>query len=435
MGKIKSFFSSVPWTFFVSRRFSCVDRKGKSKITSFLASLGICFGVMTLICVISVMNGFQMSFIDAIMEVNSFHIRGSGNFYEKNSEFENFCREQDEIRVFFPFYETQSLLVGRNGNQSASLIRSIPKNIMEIDEGFKREAKIWAGNFDLEEDDSIVLGTELARRLGVRVGSRVNLFALAGGNDVSLISEDRFFTVKGIFRTGYADINASCAFISLEDGKKYFGKDINQYYAIKLVDSERDLNIVEKLTSSFPEMSFESWKSYNRSFFSTLRIEKNMLFLLVFIIFVVVAINIFNGMRRIVLERREEISLLSALGGKNLLIQFIFVFQGFLIGIKGAFPGVVLGLLLSCNMNYIFAFLSKLSYFFQLIFTSVFSPQNAVFVAENPMFRVYGNIPPRILLDEVLIIAVFGIFSSMLASFFASRGILNLTVAEVMRDE
>ena len=135
------------------------------------------------------------------------------------------------------------------------------------------------------------------------------------------------------------------------------------------------------------------------------------------------------------LERREEISLLSALGGKNLLIQFIFVFQGFLIGIKGAFPGVVLGLLLSCNMNYIFAFLSKLSYFFQLIFTSVFSPQNAAFVAENPMFRVYGNIPPRILLDEVLIIAVFGIFSSMLASFFASRGILNLTVAEVMRDE
>ena len=73
--KAADFFNSLKWVLFVSRRFSLVDRKGSSKVNSVLASLGICFGVMTLITVISVMNGFQMSFIDSIMEISSYHIR------------------------------------------------------------------------------------------------------------------------------------------------------------------------------------------------------------------------------------------------------------------------------------------------------------------------------------------------------------------------
>ena len=139
--KVKDFFKGFGWVHFVSRRFSRVDRKGSSAVTTRLASLGICFGVMTLITVISVMNGFQRSFIDAILEVSSYHVRISnlnnledGNLSEtekksneekkseigKNSENENlarlnsFLKSEKSVVNFFPFYEAESLVLGRN---------------------------------------------------------------------------------------------------------------------------------------------------------------------------------------------------------------------------------------------------------------------------------------------------------------------------------
>ena len=80
--------SSFKWVFFVSRRFSKVDRKGRTAVTSFLASLGVCFGVMALIVVMAVMNGFQMSYIDSIMEISSYHIRVSGIAKDRENEFQ-----------------------------------------------------------------------------------------------------------------------------------------------------------------------------------------------------------------------------------------------------------------------------------------------------------------------------------------------------------
>jgi len=428
------------WIMFVSRRFSKVDRKGRSAVTSFLASLGICFGVMTLITVISVMNGFQMSFIDSIMEVSSYHVRVS-NFDFKDSsnlqekELIEFCDSDETVIAKTPFYEAQGLVVGKNERQSATMIRSVPFDVCEIDFGFNKEVKIWSGNFDISSPNSIVLGVELARRLGVKVGGIVNLYALSGGTDVDLFSSDRIFTVTGIFRTGYADINSSYAFINLEDGKKYFGEDSKLIYGLKIKDKESDSRIISKLNKKFPNLKVESWKSFNRSFFGALRVEKNMLMVLVFLIFVVVGINIFSGMRRMVFERREEISVMSAFGGRTGQIQSIFVLQGFLTGVYGAIPGLALGLLLCVRMENIFSIMSKMTYYIELFFVMLINPSNAELIRENGMFLVYASIPPRIVPSEVLVITVFGIFSSLIASWVASKNILNMTVAEVMRDE
>lgn len=426
------------WILFVSRRFSKVDRKGRSAVTSFLASLGICFGVMTLITVISVMNGFQLSFIDSIMEVSSYHVRASNfNSDLQNTEekFVDFCSNHKNITSITPFYEAQGLVVGRNEKQTATFIRAVPSDIWEIDSGFNKEVKIWSGNFDISSPNSIVLGTELARRLGVRKGGVVNLYALSGGADVELFSSDRLFTVTGIFRTGYADINATYAFINIEDGKKYFGEESKLTYGIKLDDKENDSRVITKLQNEFPELKIESWKDFNRSFFGALRVEKNMLMVLVFLIFIVVGINIFSGMRRMVFERREEISVMSAFGGRTGQIQSIFILQGFLTGVYGAIPGLALGLLLCVRMQSVFIFISKISYYFQLFLAMILAPQNAEYIRENGMFLVYANIPPRIVSSEIFIITVFGIFSSLIASWIASRNILKMTVAEVMRDE
>ncbi len=431
----KNVFSAVKWVFFVSSRFSKVDRKGKSAITSVLASLGICFGVMTLITVISVMNGFQMSFIDSIMEVSSYDVRVKNVGEENLFDFNEYCTDNKLIKSFTPFYEAQSLVVGNNGLQTASLIRAVPFDIRLDDEGFRKEVKMWSGKFDLTEPNSIVLGTELSRRLGVHTGSVINLFALSGGSDVDLLSEDRIFTVTGIFRTGYADINASYAFINIDDGVRYFGKDSDLIFGLKLKDQKNDTAIISDVQSKFVEADCQSWRSYNRSFFGALRVEKNMLLLLVLIIFIVVAINIYNGMRRMVYEKREEIAVLSSFGAKDSDIQFIFILQGFMTGFAGAVPGLILGLLLSVNMSSIFSFMSKSVFYIQYFFLMLFASESAEYIRENPMYRLYANIPPRIVISEVILITIFGIFSALFASWMASKGILKLTVAEVMRDE
>ncbi len=432
---ISKIISSLKWVLFVSRRFAHVDRKGASAVTSALASLGICFGVMTLITVISVMNGFQRSFIDSIMEISSCHIRVCDFDEQQEKSLSEFLSSQKNIKSAFPFYEAQSLVVGRDGRETAALLRAVPPSLYDSDPGFKKELNVYGGDFDLSSPNSIVIGSRLASELRLRVGSNLNIFALSGGDDVDLFSSDRVFTVTGIFHSGESTINSSFAFISLDDGKKYFGKGAALQYGIKIKENASVSREIEKIKASFPDARVQSWQDYNRSFFKALKVEKNMLMFLVFLIFVVVAINIFNGMRRMVYERREEISILSAFGGKKNEIQSIFIMQGFLTGFLGAVPGCVLGLLCSVKMDAVFVFMAKITYWCSLFVTMLFNPENGDLIRSNSMFLVYARIPPRIYVHEVLLITIFGIFSSLLASWKASRGVLKMTVAEVMRDE
>ena len=426
---------SYRWIFDVSRRFASVDRKSRSSATSFLAVLVICFGVMSLVTVVSVMNGFQMSFVNAIMELSSFHIRVSKSDSQTEADFLNFCADSKEIRCVSPFYESQALLVGNKSKESAGIIRGVDARTCEFDEGFAREIKIVSGSFDLSSADCIVLGSYLAQSLGVTTGNTVNLLALSGGKDVELLSQNRQFKVTGIFECGYYDINQGYAFVSLEAARMYFGEDAPVFYGIKIRRPQNDGFVSAAIKSRFPDAAVQSWREYNRTFFGALRVEKNILMLLVFLIFVVVAVNIYNGMRRLVFERSQEIAALSALGGTSFQIKAIFVVRGFLTGAAGTVIGVVLGIFISLNIRSVFLAVSHCLYWLELFFTSVFSPENAAFVTENQMYAIYASIPARIIPSEVLLISLFGVLSPLLASALASRSVLKLKIAEVLHNE
>ena len=206
MNKASALFSRLKWIFSVSRRFARVDRKGRSAVTSILATAGICFGVMTLTVVMSIMNGFQMSFIDAIMEISSYHIRVMKLPDTSENNLFNAVKENKNILSVTEFYEAQTLMTGTRGKESAAIIRAVNPEIFYTDEGLKKEMRLVYGEFDISEEDTIILGSSLARNLGVHPGDKVNLFVLSGGNDVNLFSSERNFTVKGIFTSGYADI-------------------------------------------------------------------------------------------------------------------------------------------------------------------------------------------------------------------------------------
>ena len=425
--KTFSFRLSYRWIFDVSRRFASVDRKSRSSATSFLAVLVICFGVMSLVTVVSVMNGFQMSFVNAIMELSSFHIRVSNLESQAEADFLDSCADSKEIRCVSPFYESQALLVRNKSKESAGIIRGVDARTCEFDEGFAR--------FDLSSADSIVLGSYLAQSLGVTTGNTVNLLALSGGKDVELLSQNRQFKVTGIFECGYYDINQGYAFVSLEAARMYFGEDAPVFYGIKIRRPQNDGFVSAAIKNRFPDAAVQSWREYNRTFFGALRVEKNILMLLVFLIFVVVAVNIYNGMRRLVFERSQEIAALSALGGTSFQIKAIFVVRGFLTGAAGTVIGIVLGIFISLNIRSVFLAVSHCLYWLELFFTSVFSPENAAFVTENQMYAIYASIPARIIPSEVLLISLFGVLSPLLASALASRSVLKLKIAEVLHNE
>ena len=308
-------------------------------------------------------------------------------------------------------------------------------DILYRDLGLAKELRIISGSFDLSRPGYIVLGSELARQLGAKVGSTVNMLALSGGSDVDLISDNRIFVVSGIFSCGYAEINSSFSFISLEAGQQFFGGDAVQLLALKLKDSEADVQVIHQLEGSFPGLQTESWRSYNRSFFGALKIEKNLLMMLVFLIFVVVGVNIFNGMRRMVFERRSEIAVLSALGGRKRDVQLIFIIRGLLTGLGGAIPGLLLGLMLCVRMNLVFDIIAKVSYWFQYLVTMATNPAMAIYVRENPMYQVYASIPARMFPAEIVFITIFGVFSALAASWVASRKVLSMTLSEVLHYE
>ena len=435
-----NFFNSLRWISVVSRRFARVDRKGRSAVTSVLATLGICFGVMTLTVVMSVMNGFQMSFIDSILEVSSYHLRVINVAPEQENALKAACETEKRIRACVPFYEAQALMTGEKGGAVAVNVRAADESIYYKDEGFKKELRMISGSFDFSETDSIILGSTLARNLGVRTGDTVNLLVMSGGSDVDLFSSDRLFTVRGIFTTGYAEINSACAFTGTAAAEKYFGASAKKIWGIKIKNYDKDLGVVASLKkqlglSESSKTQIQSWRSFNKTFFGALRIEKNMLLLLVALIFVVVAINIYNGMRRLVFERRTEIAVLSALGARKGGIKSIFIMRGFIMGTVGALTGVVLGIIISLNTDVVFTLAAKLMYGIQYLITALTDRQNLQYVQINSSYNLYASIPARLVPGEVTAITLFGVFSPLIASWAASRNVLKLTVSEVLHNE
>ena len=435
-----NFFNSLRWISVVSRRFARVDRKGRSAVTSVLATLGICFGVMTLTVVMSVMNGFQMSFIDSILEVSSYHLRVINVAPEQENALKAACETEKRIRACVPFYEAQALMTGKKGGAVAVNVRAADESIYYKDEGFKKELRMISGSFDFSETDSIILGSTLARNLGVRTGDTVNLLVMSGGSDVDLFSSDRLFTVRGIFTTGYAEINSACAFTGTAAAEKYFGASAKKIWGIKIRNYDKDLGVVASLKkqlglSDSSKTQIQSWRSFNKTFFGALRIEKNMLLLLVALIFVVVAINIYNGMRRLVFERRTEIAVLSALGARKGGIKSIFIMRGFIMGTVGALTGVVLGIIISLNTDVVFTLAAKLMYGIQYLITALTDRQNLQYVQINSSYNLYASIPARLFPGEVTVITLFGVFSPLIASWAASRNVLKLTVSEVLHNE
>ncbi len=203
------------WVLFVALRYIF---KGRSN-SPVLAVLGIAFGVLALIIIISIMNGFQLGFIESIIEISSYHLRLDSVPPELIPRARDILMTVPGVKSAAPFKEFQALVrsSGRSGQQ-AVLVRGVPADVLESDKLMGEKLEFEEGSFDIYSPDSVLLGTELARRLGLDVGDSVTIYSITGilsAQDDSGFDE---FTIKGIFRTGFYEYDCSWAFINIGSG-------------------------------------------------------------------------------------------------------------------------------------------------------------------------------------------------------------------------
>ncbi len=427
----------ISWVLYVAKRYIMTKRKEKGHAASLLSILGIAVGVMTLIAVIAVMNGFQQGFITNINEIRSYHIRiESGEALTEKMKEE--ILSVKGVNAVSQFADVQTIIRGMFDDQRGAALRAVNDHILQTDHGMAEKLIITRGTFDLSGERAIVLGSELARTLGVRPGDRVNLLSLAGKGYEKLSPVNLEFNVIGIFQTGYNEINSTMAFISLKDAS-LFVPESDFVFGVKLDNHYRDREALAKLKklSSIEGMYMESWREYNYSFFSALMMEKVMMMLLISLIFIVVAVNIFHSMKRSVVERITEIALMKAVGATPVSVQSIFIFEGLIIGIIGSSLGAALGYLISFNINNIFGFveytINSIASFFSRI-SGVPGPLNEVNIYSGSSYFLQ-EIPVEIMTGDVLYITGMALFSALAAAWYASRGVSTIKPAEILRYE
>jgi len=393
------------------------------------------------------MNGFQLGFIESILEISSYHLRLESFSHDKNDELKSLVHTIPGVKTAVPFKEFQALARGRRSGQQAVVVRGLPENALDLDTAMKDKLDFTGdgdGFFDISDKSNVLLGSELARRLGLGIGDEITIFSISG----ILSAEDddsglESFVVTGIFRTGYYEYDCSWVIINI-DSPSFLVNGNDLKLGIKLDNRFRDRHAFEQirnllLPAGYEDIKISSWRDYNRSFFGALRTEKLFMFILVGLIFIVVGLNIFQAQRRSVLQRREEIGLMRAIGGTEKAVQSVFVLDGAIIGFAGASIGLVLGLVIASNIPGFFSLIEGIvnSFIDVINIVSGFfgAGWSGYFSFFSPAVFYIKEIPSRILPYEVLFIFMFGFLSALAASWFASRKILKFQPAEVLRYE
>lgn len=406
-------------------RFLPSRRRGGSG-AGLLAIGGIAIGVTTLIVVLAVMNGFQRTTIESILELNSYHLRvetdrSLGEVTPTLPDLLSAINAVPGVAVVSPVVELQTLARGLWPDAEGIILRGVPEDWLTQDVGAAERLEIVTGSFSLQRPGTVVLGAELARSMAVRPGDTIAVTHLPGGGGQP--REERLL-VTGLFRSEYLDFDRSWGFISLATAQEVLASQDPVVLGIKLHRQYEDLPVLQEVGAVVP-YPVVSWRHYNRGIFGALRMEKSMMTFLMGMMFLVVGGNIYQMLRRNVLERREEMAILRALGCTLRDIRTIFLLQGGLIGIVGTVLGGVLGVTLSLRVNQIFDALERLT-------ASLAGGGVRVF---SPAYFYLTAVPVRIIPQELALIMTGAVGIAVAAAWLAALNIGRVGVQEVLRSE
>ena len=347
---------TLPYEIFVGLRYLRAKRRTRTiSLNTFISITGITLGVAALIGTLGIMTGFKEDMQAKILGTTS-HVVVQPRGKQTMAGYAEVMRQVEEVPgvvAATPYIYQQVLLTSKTGVRGIVLRGIDPDKEPEVTEIAKN---VKSGTVqDLAVPDApaqtgpkpgIILGKELARRLGVVVGSRINVVSPVGPiSALGMTPKIRPFRVVGLFESGMYEYDASLAYISLEEAQRFFNLSRTATGIEVKVEDVFTADAVAKRIDARLGTGYmaRDWMLLNRNLFSALRLEKTMMFLLLVLITLVASFNIVGTLTMIVNEKQREIAILKAMGATPQAIMRIFMLNGLIIGLTGTAIGIPLG--------------------------------------------------------------------------------------------
>jgi len=355
---------SMPYELLIGLRYTRAKKHNHFiSFISLISMLGIALGVAALIVVLSVMNGFQTELRSRILAVVSHvQITGAGGEMAGWERVVDLVRGEPHVLAAAPFVQGQGMLAFGETVRGV-LVRGIFPEQEDRVADFRPHMK--GGQLDALRPDSfnIVLGSELARALGVFVGDRVTLIAPQGVvTPAGVVPRLRSFHVAGVFEVGMYEYDSGLALVHLADAQRLYRLDDKvSGVRLKLDDLFLAPRVARSLAGKLDVNAFVSdWTRSHANFFRAVQIEKNMMFIILSLIVAVAAFNIVSTLVMAVTDKQADIAILRTLGASPGSIMAVFIVQGALIGFIGLGMGVAGGVALALNVDVVVPFIERM---------------------------------------------------------------------------
>ncbi len=338
------------FNFFIGLRYLKSKKQGFISLINFISIAGISVGVMALIVVISVMNGFHQDIRDKIIGANA-HVIASSYFKDGIFDYDKKVREINKIEYVkgvAPYFMGQVMLKTQDKVEGILLWGIVPDNISKVNNLNKNIIKgdIESITKDLPDDKKgILIGKELMTKLGVDLGDDILLISpVFQQTPTGLMPKIYKMKIVGIFEAGMYDYDSTFAYVSLKNAQQIFNKpDVITGIAIKADKLENAKYIATEIHRKFKDLWARDWMAMNKNLFAALKIEKLTMFIILTLIVLVAAFNIAGTLIMIVMRKTKEIGILKSIGASNKDIMNIFIIQGVATGFIGAIIGLISG--------------------------------------------------------------------------------------------
>jgi len=341
----------TPYEIFISLRYlKTKKRYGTVSLNTFISVAGVVIGVATSIITLAVMTGFQGYFRDKILSAMP-HIvvmEFTGTGVKDQQALQDKIEKVPHVLATTPFIYGQSMLTAQDRMQGV-VVRGIdPKAEPTVTDLAKN---MTSGTLsDLETGrgklPGIIIGEDLARKLGVSVGDTITMVTPLGEESaLGIIPKMKKFEVVGLFDAGMYDYNTTFVYIALPDAQKFFdmpGRISGIQVRIDDIYHAGEISLAIQKAAGYPYIT-RNWMEQNKNFFSALLLEKIGMSLILFVIIIVASFNIIGTLTMIVMEKSREIAILKSMGASSRSIVKIFMFAGLAIGMVGTALGVIIG--------------------------------------------------------------------------------------------
>lgn len=412
-----------PLSLFVGLRYTRAKRRNHFiSFISLISMLGIMLGIVALIVVLSVMNGFHTEIQERILGMASHATLSDphGDMSDWPQVLER-VRNHESVVGAAPYVELQAMLANGSSVSGAQLRGILPAEEDQVAE-LRRDMISGDLNELADREFNIVLGQELAAFLGVRIGDKVTVVTpQVSTTPIGIMPRLKAFTVSGLFSVGMSDYDRHAGFLHIKDAARLMSLgDGVTGVRLKLTDMLEAPMLARQIAYDLDgAYRVIDWTQHHQNFFAALRTEKRMMSIILFLIVAVAAFNIVSTLVMVVTDKRPDIAILRTLGASPSRIMAIFMVQGTTIGVAGTLLGIGGGIALALNVEPIVAGIESL---FGIHFL-------------DPNIYYISTLPSDLRLDDVVRVSAGAFLMSVLATLYPAWRAARTDPAEALRYE